>query len=128
MDDKNVIKLIPSEDKPPLQVLQKDYRACGHVRFDLHPDQPKVWCRDCNEELDPMFVLRQVARGIADRHWQIGNMKREAEKLAKEVERQMKSRKKAELAERDRRELERLRRIAQANPEMFGGDVQEKQT
>ena len=118
-----IVKLPPKFDEPPPQLVEKDYRECQHVRFEVHKEQPLVFCRDCDAPLDPIFVLRRIASEYASRSWRVDEMKREAERLEKQARRQQDGRRKPHLAESDARRIQRLQDIQHLPPSAFAGDI-----
>lgn len=45
-----------------------DGLKCVHRRFTVDKTLAQVTCRDCNEKLDPMYVLTQIAYGETKYH------------------------------------------------------------
>ena len=118
-----VVSFTPKPEEPPLTLVDRDYRECRHVRFDVDREQPLVFCRDCDAALDPVFVLRRIASAHAERHYGVQDMKREAERLEKQARRSIQTRRNPSLAERDAANIQRYAAIQRRPADDFPGDV-----
>src|SRR4051794_21006432 len=80
-----VVPLTQPQEKPPLTVVAADYSACQHHRYEVHHALPRVFCADCDTDLDPFWVLRRIAGDYSQRDYQVQHLKRESAKLEKLV-------------------------------------------
>ena len=122
-DSQNVISLKLEDKDAPLKIIKPDYSECRHLRYDIHPDLPRVFCRDCDVDLDPYWVLRRIAGDYSQRTWRIETLKRESEKLEKLIRRRLDNRKNEQLAQSDAQTADRLAATRQAKSDTFVGDV-----
>lgn len=118
-----VVQLTPRSDEPPVKVIDSDFRECRHVRVEVHREHPVVFCRDCDLQLDPIFVLRRIASEHAQRTWRVDEMKKEADRLEKQARRQQGTRRSPLRAEADARHIQHLQQIKARPATAFPGDV-----
>lgn len=69
MEKNNIVDLKIDPDKPPKRVFirnnkKPEYTDCQHCHLLLDHATNAVYCADCGEKLDPMWVLSR----IADKH------------------------------------------------------------
>lgn len=126
-DPENVVNLSRNRarEQAPLAVVEPDWEECRHARFDVHRDLPRVFCRDCNVELDPFWVLRHIAHEFSNRGYLIDTMKRESAKLEKLLARRLERRRTDRLAESDAREIQRMQQMQRAGDNAFHGDIKQ---
>jgi len=123
MSDQKIVSLKPPLDKPPLTVVKEDYSDCQHPRYEVHHTFQKVWCADCDADLDPLWVLRKIAGDHRQRDYHIETLKRESEKLAKLLRRSAETRRKPERRLRDEERAARHEHMAKADPAKFRGNI-----
>lgn len=123
MSGPKVVQLPQRPSEPAVQLLKQDYESCPHHRFRVDRDQPRCFCADCDELLDPYFVLRRVANSHLQRHYRVDEMKSTAERLEKQARRQQAVRRSQDLKERDERSIQHYQKIQALPPERFPGDV-----
>jgi hypothetical protein len=123
MTDKTVVPFKGSDAEPPLQVIERDWSACPHARYDVHPDLSRVFCRDCDATLDPYWVLRRIASDHGQRTWQVEHLKRESAKMEKLIRRRLDNRKSEQHAASDASEAQRLARTSTSPADRFRGDI-----
>lgn len=113
----------PKPYEGPLRTIQTDYRECRHARFDVHPALPRVFCRDCDTDLDPFWVLRQIASAHYMREHRVEDLKRETARMEKLVQRQLEGRRSKDRAESDARHIQSLQDTQRAPASRFPGDI-----
>ena len=118
MSDK-IVPIKAPETKPPLTVVAQDHKDCPHRRYEVHGALPRVFCADCDTDLDPFWVLRRIASDFAQRDYSIQHLKRESERLEKLVKRQMEGRRNPRRAEGDARQIAGLQRTQRSDPRWF---------
>jgi len=83
------------EEEEPLQVRSTNWKnVCRHKRRDVSPDDRKVYCRDCEAELDPITVLKEIGQEFSG--WKAVQTRKEMERL-RALERQIESKAKKEM-------------------------------
>lgn len=124
MTGPKIVRLEPrADDEPPIRLVEADYRECQHRRFEVHREHPTVFCRDCDAQLDAIFVLRRIASAHADRTWRVARMKQEADRLEKLARRRQATRRNPALAEHDARQIQHYEAIKARPATAFPGDV-----
>lgn len=73
------LKAMVDEMEPLTRVSRHSQPFCRHSRRDVSPEQRKVWCRDCEAELDPITVLGDIAHEFSG--WKAKKMKEELARL-----------------------------------------------
>lgn len=122
MGDK-IVRLDKAIERAPLTVVAADYSACQHHRYEVHHALPRVFCADCDTDLDPFWVLRRIASDYSQRDYQVQHLKRESAKLEKLVRRQMEGRRNPNRAQSDARHIESLQGTQRADPTAFSGAI-----
>lgn len=118
-----IVQFSPKPDEAPIKLVEADYRECRHLRFEVHREHPVVFCRDCDTQLDPIFVLRRIASSHAERTWRVAEMKHEADRLEKQTRRQQDGRRSQHRAEGDARAIQHYQQIKARPATAFAGDV-----
>jgi ribosomal protein S27E len=66
MSDDDKVKRLPVRFKQEIaeddKFLVIDFKKCLHNRFYVNEAEAEVTCRDCNEKLNPIWVLVRMAR------------------------------------------------------------------
>lgn len=123
MSGPKVVQLGPRQNEPALRLMPQDYSECQHHRFEVDRNHPRVFCRDCDELLDPYFVMRRIAESHWQRHYRVEEMKKAAERLEKQARRTQQTRRAAHLQQSDAHSIQHYQDIQSTPPERFSGDV-----
>lgn len=66
IDDPKVVSLPvnPRQDPEGRFLVEVPYSRCHHLRasFEIDPDAAKCRCKECGDEVSPMFVLEQLMK------------------------------------------------------------------
>jgi hypothetical protein len=84
-DDGKVIPLpvrFRHERKRVLTVVPPRFDGCRHHSFQIDDETGRVTCGGCGEALEPLFVLRQLARQETEYHNYHATFKAECKRLA----------------------------------------------
>ncbi|EGR3042398.1 hypothetical protein ACOJUY_004334 [Vibrio alginolyticus] len=87
MDNSNIIKLNFDLDQEPKQVFIENkseprHDECQHLRLSIDQSTNTVWCKDCNEKLDPMWVLNRIAEKHNQFYWNYSELYKKSKKAA----------------------------------------------
>jgi hypothetical protein len=124
MPDDKVVRLdVKGANEAPLKLVEEQWGDCQHARFDIHASQPLVSCRDCDATLDAYFVLRKIASAFSQRTWRIEQLKRENERMEKNLRRQQATRRSPHLKENDGYGAARCAAVTEASIAAFDGDA-----
>lgn len=65
------------EVEPPLRVRHHKKRWCAHAHVVLHMNSRRVYCADCDDEIDPFTALNNFANAYESHLAAIGRVKSE---------------------------------------------------
>lgn len=69
-EEKKLIQFRPrDETRPPVIRKPRNYEGCRHKYAEVDEDLWKLFCQDCQEELDPVRFLLTVVAVYEERDW-----------------------------------------------------------